>query len=72
MDIDQDMIDHFDAEWGVATGDVNHRLSPGSRLQINSYATWIVGPRFRSAAEARKFLAALRAALELIVECKQV
>lgn len=72
MDIDQDMLDHFDTDWKVATGDVNQRLSPGSRMQVNSIATWIVGPQFRSASEARRFLESLRAALELIVEAKHV
>lgn len=72
MDIDQDMLDHFDTDWKVATGDVNQRLSPGSRMQVNSIATWIVGPQFRSDAEARRFLESLRAALELIVEAKQI
>lgn len=70
-DIDQDMLDYFSQKWKVVSGDVNHRLSPGSRMYANRMASWVVGPEFRSEQSAREFLKNLRAAFELIVEGKR-
>lgn len=60
--------DNFSRLWRVVKGDINHRLSPGSKMYAKREAVWIVGPEFEDFDQANKYLDELKAAIELIKE----
>ena len=48
----------------VAQGDMNHRLSPGSAIHLNTAAAWVVGQHGRSAIKLKGWIERLARAME--------